>query len=157
MLGHARQRALHLVVLEQAAAVANQVIDTVIAERVTEVLRRDIFELVRFVDHERGRRRDHLAVCALAHRRVRTQQVMVDDDDVGFGGALAHASDEAVVVAEAFGAEAGVRLRGHLLPQRHVFRQIAQLRAVARLRLARPRIQHRQQYPIARVDESPAR
>ena len=51
---------------------------------------------------------------ALAHGRVGAQQMVVDDDHVGFGGALAHQRHEAVAVARALGAEAGVGLGGNL-------------------------------------------
>ena len=103
-----------------------------------EVLRRDVLELVRLVHDERRAGRDHLAVLALPHGRVGAQQMVIDDDDVGFRGALAHQRDEAVAVARALGAEARVGFGGDLLPQRQVFGQVAQLRAVAGRRLSSP-------------------
>ena len=90
---------------ERAVDVARQIVDAVVADRDAEVLRRDVLELVRLVDDRVAAARDHFAVLALAHGRVGAQQVMVDDHDVGFGGALAHARDEAVLVA------AGIRCR----------------------------------------------
>jgi hypothetical protein len=70
----------------------------------------------------------------LANGRVRAQKVVVDDDDVGLRGALAHAGDETVVVARTIGAQARVSSRRHLVPERQILRQIAQLRAIAGLR-----------------------
>ena len=86
--------------------VAHQVLDAVVADRQAEVLRRHVLELVRLVDHRVAAVGDHLAEGVLPHRRVGAEQVVVDDDDVGLGGALAHPRDEAVVVA------AGTRCRG---------------------------------------------
>ncbi len=74
-----------------AVDVAHEILDAVAADREAEVLRRDVLELVRLVDDR---------VCcsagmtspnvALPDGRVGAQQVVVDDDDVGFGRALAH-------------------------------------------------------------------
>ena len=74
-----------------------------------------------------------LAVGALPHRRVGAQQVMIDDDDVGVGGALPHARDEAVVVARTLGADAVFGAGGDVVPERRVLRQILELGAVAGL------------------------
>src|SRR2546426_456203 len=78
----------------------------------SEVLRRHVLELMRLVDNRAAARRDHFAVRVLANRRVGAEQVVVDDDDVGSGGALAHLRDEALVVARAFRPKARLRGRG---------------------------------------------
>ena len=45
-------------------------------------VRRDVFELVRLVDHRVVTRRDDFAELALPHGGVRAQQMVVDDDEV---------------------------------------------------------------------------
>ena len=74
-----------------AVDVADEVVDAVVADREAEVLRRHVFELVRLVDDGVAAARDDLAEGALPDRGVGAEQVVVDDDDVGLGGALAHA------------------------------------------------------------------
>src|SRR5262249_30266736 len=96
-----------------------------------EILGGDVFKLMRLVDYERGARRDDLSVCALADRRVGAQQVMIDDDDVGFGGALAHQRDEAVAVPWAVAAQTRFGVGCDLFPEREVLRQIAELCPIA--------------------------
>ena len=76
--------------------------------------------------------------------------MMVDDDDVGRGGALAHPRDEAVVVARALGAEAGVGGRRDVVPEREVLRQILQLGAIAGLGARRPLADDRQEDVVDR-------
>ena len=96
-----------------------------------EVLRGHVLELVRLVDDERGAGGNDFAVRALAHRGIGAEQVVVDDHDVGFGGALTHQRQEAVAVARTLGAEAGVGVGGDLLPERKILRQFAQLGTIA--------------------------
>ena len=74
----------------------------------------------------------------LPHRGVGAEQVVVDDDDVRFGGALAHAGDEAVVVARALGADAVLGRRGDVAPERQIFGQVLDLGAVAGLGVLAP-------------------
>ena len=121
-----------------AVDVARELLDAVVADGEAEILRRHVLELVRFVDDRVAAGGNHLAVRALPHRRVGAEQVVVDDDDVGLGGALAHARDEAVVVARALGAEAVFGGRRDVVPERQVLRQILELGAVAGLGLAAP-------------------
>ena len=137
--GRGRRRA------QRGLGVAHQVVDAVVADADAEVLRGDVLELVRFVDDQMRARRDHLAVGALAHRGVGAQQVVVDDHDVALGGALAHPRDEALAVARAVGAEAGLGGGRHLVPQRQVLGQLGQLGAVAGLGLRRPVLDDRQE------------
>ena len=99
------------------AASPVSIVNAEIAERHAEVLRGHVFELVRLVHDERGAGGDDFAVRALPHGCVSAQQMVVDDDDVGFGGTLTHQREEAVAVAGAFGAEAGVRIGGDLFPE----------------------------------------
>ncbi len=164
MVGHARECTRELLVFaarerprrtcQQTFAVAHKIVDAIGAERAAEVLRRDVLELVGLVDDERRTERNHFSVFALPDRCIRAQQMVVDDDDVGLGGALAHARDETFVVAGTLGAEARVGLGGDLVPERKVLGQIAQLGAVARLRFLRPAVDDGEQHAIARLDQS---
>ena len=66
---------------------------------------------------------------------------MVDDDDVGGGGALAHLRDVAVVVARALGAEAGIRRRRDFVPERQILgRSSSSARSPVSVRLDQSRI-----------------
>ena len=136
----------------QALGVARQILEPVVADRQAEILRRDVLELVRFVEHEVAARRNHLAVGALADRGVGAQQVMVDDDHVGRGRALAHPGHEALVVARAFSAEAGFGGRRHLVPERQILGQILELGAVAGLGPRGPLPDDRQKDVVGRAD-----
>ena len=100
---------------------------------------------MRFVHDRVVACRNHLAERALPHGGVRAQEMMVDDDHVRFGGALAHLRDETFVVPFALGAEARVRGRRDVVPERHVLRQILQLRAIAGFSLRRPLADDRQE------------
>ncbi len=131
-----------------ARRVAHQFLEAVIAHDDAEILRRYILELMRLVQHRGVTIGNDRAVVAVAHGRVGEQQVMVHDDEVGFGGALAHARDEALLIERAGRAEAVLGRRGQLRPEREVLRQVGQLRAVASLGLDRPPLEHRQQDPL---------
>jgi hypothetical protein len=74
--------------------------------------------------------------------------VVVDDHHVGFGGALAHAGDEALAELGTFAAKAGVGGGGDLVPERQVLGQVAELGAVAGLGPCLPLFDHRQQERI---------
>ena len=77
--------------------IAREVVEPVVADREAEILGRDIFELVRFVDDRVAGTMESPRRSALAHRRVRAQEMMVDDHQVRFGSALPHPGDETVV------------------------------------------------------------
>ena len=130
--------------------VARELLEPVVAHAEAEMLRGDVLELMRFVDDRAAAGGDDLAVRVLANRRVRAQQVVVDDDDVGFGGALAHAGDETVVVARTLGAQARVGGRRDLVPERQILGQIAQLRAIADLGPGGPLADDRQKHIVDR-------
>ena len=57
--------------------------------------------------------------------------MVIDDDDIGFGGALTHAGDEALVVSRTGGAQTRLGGRRDLFPERQILRKIFQLGAVA--------------------------
>jgi hypothetical protein len=113
------------------AHVASQVDDLVIAQRLAEVLSGDIFNLMRFVkDHGCVFRQDGAEVLFL-HRKVGKEEVVVDDDDVAFGGTLPHQREKAAVKLLALLSSAKVAARVELRPDRAVFRQCPDLAAVA--------------------------
>src|SRR5436305_5363834 len=85
--------------------IAREILDSIRAHAVPEVLRRDVLELMRFVENHMAAGRNHLAVRVLANRSIGAQQMMIHDDDVRRGSALAHASDEALVVAGTLGSQ----------------------------------------------------
>ena len=114
-----------------ALDVAGEILDPVGADRNAEVLGGDVLELVRLVQDGVGVRRDHRAVGTLPHGGIGAEQVVVDDDQVGLGGALPHPRHEALVVARALGADAGFDGGRDLIPERQIFRQVFQLGAVA--------------------------
>ena len=123
---------------DRALDVARVVIEPVVADRASEVLRRDVLELVRLVDDGVAARRNHFAERALPHRGVGAEQVVIDDDDVGLRGALAHLRDEAVVELRAVGADAVLAGRRDLGPEGQILGQVVHLGAVAGLGLTRP-------------------
>ena len=92
----------------------------------------DILELVRFVDHGEIAVRNDFAEAALPHRRIGAEQVVVDDDEVGLGGALLHARDEAVRCS------AGIRGPGTARSWRSLRSTAAGRRACLRFRRGRP-------------------
>ena len=91
---------------------------------------------MRLVDDRVLAVRDHLAEGALPHRGVRAQQVVIDDDDVGLGGALPHARDEAVVVARTLGADAVLGVAAMSFQNGESSGQVLDLGAVAGLGVA---------------------
>src|SRR5204863_4514443 len=97
---------------DEPLGVARELLDAIRADAQAEVLCRDVLELMRLVEDRAAARGNYLAEVALADGGVGAQQMVVDDDDVSCGGALAHARDEAVVVARALGAQARLRRRG---------------------------------------------
>ena len=142
---------------QQPCGIAHQIVHAEVAERHAEVLRGHVLELVGLIHDERGARGDHFAVGALADRRVSAEQMVVDDDHVGFGRALAHQRQEAVTVTRTLGAETGVGIGGDLVPERKILGQVTQLGAVAGLRPRRPLLDHRQQDVVADLDQSAVR
>ena len=130
--------------------VAREVLEPIIADRKPEILGRDILQLMGLVHNRMGARRNDLAIRVLPDGGVRTQQVMIDDHDVGCRRALAHPGDKAVVVPRAFGAEAGFSCGGHFAPERQIFGQVLELGAIAGLRTAGPLPDDREEHPVVR-------
>ncbi len=105
---------------------------------------------MRFVENRVAARGNHFTEGVLPQRRVGAQQMVIDDDDVGFGGALPHLGDEAFVVARALGAQTRLGGRGDVVPEREVLRQVFDLSAVARFCARRPLADDRQKDVIRR-------
>ena len=102
-----------------------------------EVHGRNVFQVVRLVEHEAAIRREHRRLLPVvrrhAHREIRREQVMVHDDYVGFGGPPARLEQETTVEMGALEPRAEVRLGRHRIP--HVGRGLVgevRKRAVAR-------------------------
>ena len=130
--------------------VAGVVFEPIGADRKPEVLRGNVFELMRLVDHRVGAGGNHFAEGVLPDRRIGAQEMMIDDHHVRRRGALAHARDEAVVVAGTFAAETGLRRRRHFVPERQILRQILELRAIAGVGPPRPLADDRQKHVVHR-------
>jgi len=135
----------------QAFDVTRQLLDPVVADAVAEILCRDLFQLMRFVDDRVRAGRNDLAVRALPDGGIGAQQMVIDDDDIGRCRALAHARHEAIVVAGTLGAQTRLDGGGHVVPHGHVFGQIGELRAIASLRPRRPLADDRQKHTNRRV------
>ena len=67
-----------------------------------EVLRRDVFELVRLVEYGVRAVGNYFAEGAIAQRCVREQEMVIHDHHVRFRGAFTHPGDEALAIARAF-------------------------------------------------------
>src|SRR4051812_18360535 len=135
---------------EETLHVAREVFETIGADREAEILRRHVFQLVRFVDDRVAAGRNHFAERVLPHRRVRAQQVVIDDDDVRCRGALTHPRDEAVVVARALGTDAGFRRRGDLAPERQILGKVFEFGPIAGLGPRGPLADDRQEHVLRR-------
>ena len=123
-----------------------------------EEQRRRVGQLMRFVENDRIARGQQLGEPLVAQRDVGEEQVVVDDDDVGVERFLARLHHEAFAMERAVAAEAVVARRRDERPDRRVFRNVGELRAVAALGRARerddlrqiPRVGARRQPALAR-------
>ena len=88
--------------LQRLVGVAHQLFQTVIADHDAEVLRRDIFQLVGLIEDNHGIVRQHRPEVPLPQSKVGEEEMVVDDDDVRFKGALANERDKTVVPVGAF-------------------------------------------------------
>jgi hypothetical protein len=118
--------------------ITSKFVEAIVAHRDAEVLGGDIFELVCLVDHRVMAGGNDFAVGALPYRRVSAEEMMIDDDQIRFGCALAHARDETVVIAGTFAADAVLTGRSNVFPEREILRQILQFGAIAGLGLRSP-------------------
>ncbi len=123
---------------EHPLAITRQLVEPVVAHRHAEILRSDVFELMRFVDDRAAAFRNHFAVRALPYRSVGAEQVMIHHDEVRLLGARAHPRHEAVGISRAFRPNAILRSRGDFIPERQVFGQVHDLGAIAGVGPFRP-------------------
>src|ERR1051325_732786 len=93
---------------------------------------------MRFVEYDRGVVRQHRAIIAVAQTQVGEEEMVIDDDDVGFLRATAHARDEAGIVVRTLLSETRLRTRVDVSPERERLREIRQLGAIAGLAFTRP-------------------
>ena len=106
-----------------------QLLHPVIAHRESEILARDIFDLMRFVEDHGVVVGQNAAHFVPAHGEIGEEEMVVDDDDVRFRGALVHQGDEAALILLALrpGAKFGPRV--DLAPGRAVLGKRANFRA----------------------------
>ena len=123
---------------EFLARVAQQQLDLAAAETRAEELRGEIRDLVRLVEDHRVRRAEQVAEAVFLERQIRQQQVVIDDDDVGFDGLAARLDHVTAADVGAAGAETVVARRGDLRPQRMRVAQVRHFGEVAALRDAGP-------------------
>src|SRR5437870_2751154 len=74
--------------------------------------------------------------------------MMIDDDDIGCRGALAHAGHETLIMAGTFAAEARFGGCRDLVPERQVFGQILDLSAIAGFGPSRPLLDDSEKHAI---------
>ena len=94
--------------------VARQRLELARADGPTEELLRDVGKLMRFVDDHGVGARQQLAEPAVLQRKIREQQVMIDDDDIRGLRAAARLDDEAAIEESAFPAKTIVDRRRDL-------------------------------------------
>jgi len=90
------------------------------AQTIAEIRRRNVLEMVGFVDHDAITRREHRALGVLARmlaqREVGQQEMVVHDQQACLRCFSPRRVEEAAGVERAAGAQAVVRLGGHLFP-----------------------------------------
>ena len=88
--------------------------------------------MVRFVEHQPAVGWQHRCFLPIvgrnAHREVGGEQVVIDDDDIGLGGAASRREDKALIEVGALESRAQVRLGRHRVPDfaRRLFYQIGE-------------------------------
>ena len=120
---------------EHGFGVAGELVEAGVGECDAEVLAGDVFELVGFVEDDGGGFREDACVgCAgglLLDAEVGEEEVVVDDDDVGFERFAAHAGDVAGLPVGAGLAEADLGAGVDLVPEGRVLGERVDLGAVA--------------------------
>ncbi len=115
--------------------VAGEIFEAKVGERAAEVLRGNVFELVRLVEDDGGGFGQNSGVGGAAGGQtnggVGEEQVVIDDDEVGLEGAAAHLGDEAAAIVGAGRAKAGIGAGVELVPESGGFGQGGELGAVA--------------------------
>ena len=84
---------------ELLARIAHQQLDLPAAEARAEELRGEIGDLVRLVEDHRVRGAQQIAETVFLEREIREQQMVIDDDDVGFDGLAARVDHVALPIS----------------------------------------------------------
>ncbi len=133
------QFSLRLAIFElQRAHILQQIINLISRNLRTEVFRCDVLDLMRFVQNYGCIIRQHGAISAIPQSQVGKEQMMIHDDDVGIDRPLAHASDKARFEVWALLAQASIRTRIDVSPERKILRQAIELCAIAGLCFSDP-------------------
>ena len=120
------------------AHVANQQFHLPATVSRTKKLGRKIGDLVRLVDDDRVRRAQQVSETIFFQRQVREQQVVIDDDDVGFDGLAARLHHVTASDLRAARTQAVFARRGDLRPQRMGVTQSRHFGEIATAGTARP-------------------
>ncbi len=115
---------------QEAAAVAletpEQPLHAEHADLRAEVLGRDVFQVVGFVQHQAAVGRQDRRLLPIVrrdpHRQVGGEQVVIHHHDVGFGGSASRRENEAAIEVRALEPRAQIRLRRDRIP--HVARRL---------------------------------
>ena len=122
--------------------VAGKIFESEIGERAAEVLRGDLFKLVRLVEDDGGSFGENAGIGRIAggeaDRGVGEKEMVIDDDEIGLESAAAHLGDEAAAIVGTSAAEAGVGAGVELMPEGGGFGKGGKLGAVAGLSDALP-------------------
>ena len=106
---------------QQCIGIARQLFKADVADRESEVVRRNLFQFMRLVEDDRGSLGKDAGVGRagglLFDGEVGEEQVVVDDDDVRLESLAAHLGDEAAVVIRAGAAQTGFGAGIEFLPE----------------------------------------
>ena len=120
------------------ARVVEELGEAVIADMKSEILGRDIFEVVGFIEDDGAVVRKNRGCIGLAYGQIGEKQMMIHHNDIGFHGFLPHERQKATIVVFAFRAQTPVSPRIHACPQLGILAHGAQLGSIAGFRLLSP-------------------
>ncbi|MEZ5362510.1 MAG: hypothetical protein R2748_09310 [Bryobacterales bacterium] len=121
------------------ARVTDELFVAIVRDLDAEVLAGDLFDLVGLVEDDGGLLvRDDRAEVVLAQGEVGEEEVVIDDDDVRFGGLLVHLGDEAAVELRTLRSGTHLAAGVELVPGGGVGAQLDELGAVASLGFGLP-------------------
>ena len=118
--------------------VPGQLFKAVIGNLAAEVIAGHVFDFVGFVENDGGIFRQDAAEIVLLESQVGEKQMVIDDDEVGFLGALVHGGDKALVEVVALLPGAGVSARVEARPQIGIVGKKGELAAIAGFGELRP-------------------
>ena len=111
--------------------VPGQLFETVIGNLAPEVIAGHVFDFMGFVEDHGGVFREDAAEIVVLEGQVGEKQMMIDDDEIGFLGALVHGGDKTLVEVIAFLAGADVSAGVEAGPQIGIVGKKSELAAVA--------------------------